>query len=1404
MDKFVVTNVQSKRERPMSAAVARRHMSPALSERKALQEQAGLALYGRVNNGGALARPQSALPTAARRPGSAFTGTAPTARPQSAVTAGTRAMTQSSEAGRLEAAIAAAARKPPKPSMDASYPGGVAPPRAQSAGAMFAGGGIPSTEMGSTFQEQVEARGFFIGPHEGDPLGGAHYARFVGSGKNSLGVEVPVVPLGEDVNSEEALLWSPVSPKVNAPNLRREAAIGLAKSLDIGFEQVRMESHAASVEALRSNPRAMSPSKMSAAQRDEHDSKERERNLQELLDRQAVTQAGFVSACRHIGVVCGQYGCLLDLLRVESQRTVHTLHDMYLDANVSREDALRQKRKAIQERNMAFEAAKEAEERRKKAEKDLIPALERAEARERQAQALIEQAEEKMKEAEKMVSLAYADVKEREEFAAATARRDALTLSEALREEALRAWEVERSRYAVFVGSLRDRLEEVRMSQDVYARAMGRAATSAVDRHRDKHPRDWVDLFREAADEVSYQLRGRRETVRERKWRERASAYQALSEMYFEARMADQTSDLGNLLRKAADRNDAGRLPHAMPTVVPFTVGGDPSLVIEAPKEHTSRRRAVRRPAKKETDVNISMENLSMVPDEEGVSEATIERSAARMAAEITGDELKSGKELAVAELPLAEKHNSYGFTMQLGGYRVLGNPVEPLESSMPTVEEDTDLSLVALRHGNLAMMKPGGEGDDASNDFESILASLPKKMPLVVAYRACIISKKRLKMEREAGFATVQDLTAFLRALPHLGHVVCVTSVGIVTNEDGKQVTATPGIAAKAGNGLSIFTPEISQDVAVAPVIPPELQHLRNALMRLGSVFAADTVISPEGSAAKWSMVGVPGARFRAIEGPETARCVLARLPAHFGGGYEPLNARDAHMFWRTYFSDVSEGEACRLDVMFRTHDDTIRAIFRYYSNLLNETTPFFGAKGKKKKKAKKSKKPKPPPPPRPVDVTYPKFMSERSFLAFAMDASNATPWGLETSSSGSDGAGAASGYESGYDGVSTRRGERAYAAAQQAYRAVFNSPDLDPSLTGGLRQGTLEEGLSYLQFVGACAMLARLCANPDGRIGVETDDDFDTTESKAHREEVDESFDLNVSAASKGIEPAITMSQRPMTARGPLSVGVKPADAVAESLRRVVVVSLDGSLIRGGEQNDASALDQRPQAMSFGIRIIGRKVGLLFNPYAVLQVARRQSVQMALLTTESNKQNVIEGFRRKSGHTFEGFMQFMFNAAEGTKVLTKKVMGDQAKLLRLQRSAQIAFMCTCLGFADCDAEQAIPFGGSGANSYNQLLSHGGAGAAFASSYAYDVKIDVRRPMHRELPVTFDTLCLASAAIAHFFGKGPKVKKKKKKKQDRAAELAAMAAEQEKYANQLEKKAIEIAKCIGEFAVMP
>ena len=30
------------------------------------------------------------------------------------------------------------------------------------------------------------------------------------------------------------------------------------------------------------------------------------------------------------------------------------------------------------------------------------------------------------------------------------------------------------------------------------------------------------------------------------------------------------------------------------------------------------------------------------------------------------------------------------------------------------------------------------------------------------------------------------------------------------------------------------------------------------------------------------------------------------------------------------------------------------------------------------------------------------------------------------------------------------------------------------------------------------------------------------------------------------------------------------------------------------------------------------------------------------------------------------------------------------------------------------------------------------------------------------------------------------------------------MAAEQEKYANQLEKKAIEIAKCIGEFAVMP
>ena len=210
------------------------------------------------------------------------------------------------------------------------------------------------------------------------------------------------------------------------------------------------------------------------------------------------------------------------------------------------------------------------------------------------------------------------------------------------------------------------------------------------------------------------------------------------------------------------------------------------------------------------------------------------------------------------------------------------------------------------------------------------------------------------------------------------------------------------------------------------------------------------------------------------------------------------------------------------------------------------------------------------------------------------------------------------------------------------------------------------------------------------------------------------------------------------------------------------------------------------------------------MFNPYAVLQVARRQSVQMALLTTESNKQNVIEGFRRKSGHTFEGFMQFMFNAAEGTKVLTKKVMGDQAKLLRLQRSAQIAFMCTCLGFADCDAEQTIPFGGSGANSYNQLLSHGGAGAAFASSYAYDVKIDVRRPMHRELPVTFDTLCLASAAIAHFFGKGPKVKKKKKKKQDRAAELAAMAAEQEKYANQLEKKAIEIAKCIGEFAVMP
>ena len=59
---------------------------------------------------------------------------------------------------------------------------------------------------------EVEARGFFIGPHEGDPLGGAHYARFVGSGKNSLGVEVPVVPLGEDVNSEEALLWSPVSP----------------------------------------------------------------------------------------------------------------------------------------------------------------------------------------------------------------------------------------------------------------------------------------------------------------------------------------------------------------------------------------------------------------------------------------------------------------------------------------------------------------------------------------------------------------------------------------------------------------------------------------------------------------------------------------------------------------------------------------------------------------------------------------------------------------------------------------------------------------------------------------------------------------------------------------------------------------------------------------------------------------------------------------------------------------------------------------------------------------------------------------------------------------------------------------------------------------------------------------
>ena len=124
----------------------------------------------------------------------------------------------------------------------------------------------------------------------------------------------------------------------------------------------------------------------------------------------------------------------------------------------------------------------------------------------------------------------------------------------------------------------------------------------------------------------------------------------------------------------------------------------------------------------------------------------------------------------------------------------------------------------------------------------------------------------------------------------------------------------------------------------------------------------------------------------------------MLTRLPAHFGAGYEPVNAFQARVFWRTFFGpELSEGEACRLDIMYRFHDDTIRAIFRYYSNLLHESNPCFGAKGKKLKKPKKSKKkPKPPDPPRPVDVPYPKFMSKQSFLAFALDASNTTPYGF------------------------------------------------------------------------------------------------------------------------------------------------------------------------------------------------------------------------------------------------------------------------------------------------------------------------------------------------------------------------------------------------------------------------